>query len=547
MVLAPENPKVLPWVKGTSYEKEALRFIEKVRGESKIERMDDTGKKEGVFLGKFAISPFTGEKIPLWISDYVLMEYGTGAVMAVPAHDQRDFEFAKAYHLPIKMVISPESKKPENQELKEAYIEPGIMINTEKYDGLSSMEFKDVISDEIEKRQIGKRKIQYRLRDWLLSRQRYWGTPIPMIYCENCGIVPERLENLPVKLPENVVFTFTGNPLDTVEAFVQTQCPQCGNPAHRETDTMDTFVDSSWYFIRYCSPKESSEPFKKDIAQQWLPVNQYIGGVEHAVLHLLYSRFFTKALRDLGLLDINEPFQRLLTQGMVLKDGAKMSKSLGNTVDPGDIISKYGADTARVFILFGAPVDRDLEWSNTGVEGAFRFLSRVYRLCVENEQFPLQKDFEHELKKNVHKCIKHVTEDLQRFSFNTAIARMMELVNMMYLNGTTPEAIKTLLLLLAPFAPFITEELWCRMEETTSIHLQKWPPYDPALVKDDQITLVVQVNGKVRDRLTVPRDIQKETAETLAKDQPAVKKYLEQGTVQKIIFVPNKLVNIVIS
>ncbi len=479
MALAPEHPKALEWVK--NYQKD----------------VSDPKTKKGVYTGKNFKNPFTGDILPIWIADYVLMGYGSGAIMAVPAHDERDRDFAEANGLSVK----------------------DAPLATEKdYEGR------------------GKKTVNYRLRDWLLSRQRYWGTPIPIVYCDACGMVPEA--NLPVLLPKDVDFKVQGNPLDSLASFVNTQCPTCGKAARRETDTMDTFVDSSWYFLRYCSPKDDTQPFDKKEAEKWLPVDQYIGGVEHAVLHLLYSRFFTKALRDLGLVDIDEPFRRLMTQGMVLKDGSKMSKSVGNVVDPNTIIEKYGADTARLFILFGAPPERDLDWSDKGVEGCFRFLSRVYRLCSEPEEFPLKAD----LQKQLHKTIKSVTDDIERFSYNTAIARLMELVNFMYLNGADAKGIEILLTLLAPFAPFISEELWKGKE---SIHLQTWPSYDPALIVDEMVTVVVQINGKVRDKLEISRDISKEEIEKMALTNEKIQKYLGGKPADKIIYVPNKILNIV--
>lgn len=546
MVLAPEHPKVLEWVNGTPYESEVKKYIQKVASKSRIERTDETKEKEGVFIGKYFVSPFTNEKFPIWISDYVLMEYGTGAVMAVPSHDQRDFQFAKKYNLPIKVVIQPKDMVLNPQDMQMAYTESGLMINSAEFNGMDSEVFKVKIANVIEEKAIGTKKINFRLRDWLLSRQRYWGTPIPIIYCPECGIVPVPDTELPVLLPPNAQFTGEGNPLGSVSEFVNCKCPVCGKDARRETDTMDTFVDSSWYFMRYCSPTESSAPFDKAEVEKWMPVDQYIGGVEHAVLHLLYSRFFTKALRDLGLFSINEPFKRLLTQGMVLKDGAKMSKSLGNTVDPGEIIVKYGADTARLFILFGAPVDRDLDWSDTGVEGAYRFLARVFRLCTELSHYPLKPEKADELNRVSHKTIKKITEDIKRFSYNTAISKLMEFVNFMYLNGATQKSVETLILLLAPFAPFITEELWSIWGHKNSIHLEKWPNYDDALVQDDMVTIVVSVNGKVRANFTAPRDLPSAELEKQALSEEKVQKYIVNTTILRKIVVPNKLVNIVV-
>ncbi|MFC1617347.1 leucine--tRNA ligase [Candidatus Margulisiibacteriota bacterium] len=546
MVLAPEHSKVKEWIKDTEYETKVLEYIEKIKHESRGDRIDESKVKEGVFTGKYFISPFTGEAHPIWVSDYVLMEYGTGAVMAVPAHDQRDFEFAKKNNLPIKVVIQPEKQELSADTMDSAYLEPGIMVNSAQFNKLTSLKFKEVISDYIEENNLGVKKVNFKLRDWLLSRQRYWGTPIPMIYCEKCGIVPEKEENLPVELPKNIQFTGQGNPLDKVTEFVNCVCPKCGAAAYRETDTMDTFVDSSWYFLRYLDPKATNLPFNKEKAKNWMPVNQYIGGVEHAVMHLLYARFFTKILRDIGLVSLDEPFEKLLTQGMVIKDGAKMSKSIGNTVDPGLIINKYGADTARIFILFGAPVERDLDWSDTGVEGCFRFLGRVFRIVKEKEVHVIKKEKAVELEKLIHKTIKKVSEDIERFSYNTAISKLMEFVNFMYLNGTNNEALKTLVHLIAPFAPFLAEELWQEYGKGTSVHLENWPEYNAELVKDETLTIVISVNGKVRDRFETARDTNKEELETKALARERILNYTDGKQVIKVIVVPNKLVNIVI-
>lgn len=546
MVMAPEHPKVLEWVAGTEYEAPVRKFIAECATKTRIERTDETKPKEGVFIGKYALSPFVQEAVPIWISDYVLYGYGTGAVMAVPAHDQRDFEFARNHKLPIRVVITPEGETLSPDLMDHAYEGEGIMIHSGAYTGMPSQQFKEKISDEIESNNWGKRTVNYRLRDWLLSRQRYWGTPIPMIYCEDCGIVPVPEEALPVKLPTDVEFKWTGNPVATSAAFVNTTCPTCGKPARRETDTMDTFVDSSWYFLRYCDPKNDKAPFDPEKVKKWMPVNQYIGGVEHAVLHLLYSRFFTKAIRDLGLLDFDEPFQRLLTLGMVIKDGAKMSKSLGNTVDPGEIIEKYGADTARLFILFAAPAERELDWSDTGVEGAFRFLSRVWRVCMNVEEFAQKPGTEQELLKMVHKTIKAVTEDVQRFSYNTAISRMMELVNFMVANGGTSFARESLILMLAPFAPFITAEIWHRYGHTDGVHTHLWPTYDTAHTIDDEVTLVVQVNGKVREKIEAKRGLTQAQAEEMVHSSERIQKWLVGVTVVKVIYVQDKILNIVV-
>lgn len=545
LVVAPEYPSLANWVKGTPHEEEVMAYIEAAKSKSKIERSDETKTKTGVFTGKYFIHPLTGETHPIWVADYALMEYGTGAVMAVPAHDQRDFLFAKTYHLPLKLVIQPEGKTLQESELTEAMCDVGVIVGSGSHNGKRSDAFLKEMSDLIAEKGLGSKKTNYRLRDWLLSRQRYWGTPIPMVYCEACGVVPEKMENLPVLLPKNVTFGGQGNPLNYVHDFVNTTCPKCSKPAKRETDTMDTFVDSSWYFLRYVSPTSEDAPFDVEAAKRWMPVDQYIGGVEHAVLHLLYSRFFTKALRDMGLVNVDEPFAKLLTQGMVLKDGSKMSKSLGNTVDPGLIIAKYGADTARLFILFGAPVDRDLDWSDSSVEGCFRFLGRVFRLCTEQSSFPLKDKAG--VERMAHKTMKAVTVDIQRFSYNTAISRLMEYINYLYQEGVNAFAIDTLLLLLCPFAPFITEELWSKQGYTTSIHLQTWPKFNPELVIDETATVVIQINGKVREKIEVQRDQAQVEVFELAKSQERIQKYLENHHIQKSIYIPNKLVNFVVT
>ncbi|MFT5171712.1 MAG: leucyl-tRNA synthetase [Candidatus Marinamargulisbacteria bacterium] len=425
-------------------------------------------------------------------------------------------------------------------------MDDGIMVNSPNYDGMDNQAFKKKVVEILAEKKIGGAKVNFKLRDWLLSRQRYWGTPIPIVYCDDCGVVPVPESELPVELPKDVTFSGQGNPLDSVTSFVQTTCPSCKKPAKRETDTMDTFVDSSWYFMRFCAASREGKPFEKSEINDWMPVDQYIGGVEHAILHLLYARFFTKALKKLGLIDVNEPFKRLLTQGMVLKDGVKMSKSLGNTVDPSEIITKYGADTARLFILFGAPVERDLDWSETAVEGSFRFLSRVYKLTHQYTDYPLEKKGVDALDIILHKTIKQVTSDIQRFSYNTAISRLMELVNHMYQSGATQSAVETLVLLLAPFAPFIAEELWAGLGHGESVHLQRWPTYQESKTIDQELTIVIQVNGKVRDKVSVMRDILQEDVEKLAFLSERVQKFVGDANIVKQIFVPNKLLNIVV-
>ncbi len=512
MAIAPEHPLVKTLSAGSAQESDVAAYVAAAKAKTKIERSDATKTKTGIFTGHYALSPFTNETVPIWVADYVLMDYASGAVMAVPAHDERDHKFATQYQIPIKEIELEDPHK---------------------------------IITLIEENHWGSAKVQYKLRDWLLSRQRYWGTPIPVVYCNGCGMVPLPESALPVTLPKDVEFHWEGNPLDNVKNFVNTTCPRCQGPAKRETDTMDTFVDSSWYFLRYCTPQDPTQAVDFKAIQKWLPVDQYIGGVEHAVLHLLYARFFTRALHDLGLIPLQEPFQNLLTQGMVLKDGAKMSKSVGNTVDPGLIISKYGADTARLFVLFGAPIERDLEWSDSGVDGAYRFLTRVWRLCTESQGFPIKAGQGKPLLQLLHKTIHKVSQDIESFNTNTAISKLMELVNWLFLNGTTPEANHTLLKLLAPFAPFITEELW-HLDHSTSIHAATWPTHDPQYLIDDTLTIVIQVNGKVRDTLVVSADTPQADIEALALQSEKVQKFAPQDLIVKKIFVPGKLLNIVV-
>lgn len=542
LVLSHEHPLVDQWTTGTPLEENVHQLKETI-SQSNSSDSSTNPSKHGLFIGKYAINPLTNESIPIWISDYVLMGYGTGAVMAVPAHDQRDFEFAKTHNLPIKPVIHPTTHRLDANTMTEAYTDSGIMELDTDDNGLTSDEFKPKITHIIDQK-YGKKTTTYRLRDWLLSRQRYWGTPIPIIQCTQCGPQPVPESDLPIELPKNVSFNQDGNPLDSVNSFINTTCPKCNQPAKRETDTMDTFVDSSWYFLRYLCPHNTNQPVSPELANHWLAVDQYIGGVEHAILHLLYARFFTKVLRDLGLTNQSEPFKNLLTQGMVLKDGSKMSKSVGNTVDPSDIIQTYGADTARLFILFAAPPERDLDWSDTGVEGIYRFLSRVYRLAINPSEFPI-KD-EEIIQQTLHQTIKAVTTDIERFHYNTAISRMMELVNTIYKFGTTQPVTKTLITLLAPFVPFITEELWEKLGHSTSVHDESWPVFDPKLIEKKDVTIIFQINGKLRDKGIFQLNTTQDEVERTAKQSPKVAKYIESGTVIKTIFVQNKLLNIVI-
>lgn len=553
IVLAPEHPLVKK-LTTTDKKEQVEAFKKKMEKYNEIARTSDDTEKEGLFIGSYAINPMNKERVPIWIANYVLMDYGTGAVMGVPAHDTRDFEFAKKYDLPIKQVIAP--KEDVKEELTEAYVDEGVLINSGPFTGMNNIKAIKEIGEYMEKESIGKVKTNYKLRDWSISRQRYWGAPIPMIYCDDCGIVPVPEEDLPVILPTDVKFTSKASPLLTREDFINTKCPKCGKMAKRETDTIDTFVCSSWYFYRYVDPKNDEKPFDKNKADYWLPVDQYIGGVEHAILHLMYSRFFNKFLKDLGLIDNDEPFENLLTQGMVLKDGVKMSKSIGNTVSPDEIIEKYGADTARLFILFAAPPERDLEWSDEGVEGSFRFLQRVWRL-VQDIKDRISDDDDNqetddEVRRIIHKTIKKVTEDLERFSFNTAISAIMELVNGLYLAKEKPisgvvvkEAVENLLILLAPFVPHMTEELWEKIGNKDSIHLQTWPKYNKKYLIEDEIEIVIQVNGKVRGKTVISRTATREDMEQAALDNEKVKNHIAGKNILKIIVVPKKLVNIV--
>lgn len=567
MVLAPEHPLVEELTKGNGEADKVKEFVRKVRMMSNVDRMAADMEKEGVFTGSYAINPLNNERIPIFVANYVLMEYGTGIVMGVPAHDQRDFEFARKYNLDVRVVVQPEGEDLDGATMTQAYPAEGKMINSGPFNGLDSNEGIEKIIAYMEDKGIGKRQVNYRLRDWLISRQRYWGVPIPFIYCDKCGVVPVKEEDLPILLPTDVEFKPGGeSPLKTSKTFLNTTCPECGGPAKRETDTMDTFVDSSWYFLRYCDPQNSEAPFTKAKVDYWMNVDQYIGGVEHAILHLMYARFFTKVLKDMGMVSCDEPFQNLLTQGMVLKDGSKMSKSKGNVVSPEEIIGKYGADTARMFILFAAPPERDLEWSDQGVEGCYRFLNRVWRLVegfyakvkdLESNNQALSKE-DKELRRIIHSTIKKVTEDIeQRFNFNTAISAIMELVNGLYHykdNVSENEqnlalvkfGLKNLVLLLAPFAPHISEELWANLGGNQSVHLQNWPEYDPASLEMDEITLVVQVNGKLRDKISVPKGISREDLEAKVLAEPKISKHLAGKEVVKVIIVPEKLVNLVV-
>jgi len=601
MSLAPEHPLVLKLAKGTPQEEEVVKFVERIKKTSRIERMAKEAEKEGIFIGAYCRHPLLDRKIPIYVANFVLMEYGTGAVMGVPAHDQRDFEFAKKYNLPIIVVIKPPDSELNPETMEVAYVEEGILVNSDLFDGLNSEKAKEAITNYLTEKGFGKKTVSYRLRDWGISRQRYWGAPIPVIYCPKCGIVPVPKKDLPVILPLEIKIEGKGNPLSYYPKFYETNCPYCGAKARRETDTMDTFVESSWYFARYACPDEDSMPLDKKRVKYWLPVDQYIGGIEHAVLHLLYARFFTKVLRDLGWLKIDEPFVRLLTQGMVCKETyyckkhgylipdeevkeeekvkvckycgekvevgrlEKMSKSKKNIVDPEFMVDQYGADTVRLFILFAAPPERDLEWSAQGIEGAYRFLTKVWRLA--NELLPFLKDQHYEYKKlnkkqmalrrKTHQTIKKVTEDIERFHFNTAISALMELLNTMaeYQQkekmektdyAVMYEAFNTFIILSSPFIPHLAEELWKALGHKDWLIEQTWPKWDEEAIKEDSIFIVIEINGKVRARMEVPASISEEKVKEMALEHERIKQLLSGKKVKKIIWVPKKIINIVV-
>ncbi|MFH2034549.1 MAG: leucine--tRNA ligase [Candidatus Margulisiibacteriota bacterium] len=552
MVLAPEHPLVQEFTRGTKYEQPVRAYLEKVKHRTMHEREESAGK-DGVFTGIYAVNPANGQEIPIWVSDYVLLEYGTGAVMAVPAHDQRDFEFAEVNDLPVKIVIRPRDFESKFLSLKEAFPDEGIMVQSAQFDGQTSSEANQNIGDWLVEKGVARWKTNFRLRDWLISRQRYWGAPIPIVYCDICGAVAVEEKDLPVLLPRDVKFTGKGtSPLSYSQKFIEAVCPKCKGKAWRETDTMDTFICSSWYYLRYCDSKNSKAPFDREKANAWMPVDQYIGGIEHAILHLLYSRFFTKVLFDEGLVSSDEPFTNLLTQGMVVKDGAKMSKSKGNVVDPDHIIEKYGADTARMFILFASPPERELEWSDTAIEGAFRFLNRIWRIIhdkskQQSSRIKTHPNQQNQTTKKLHQTIKAVSEDLEKFSFNTAIARLMELSNeLSKAEGLDHETLNTFLIMLSPFAPHIAEELWHELRNKDSVCKQEWPKFDPALIVEDELEIPVQVNGKHRDTIKVSAAAAEEDIKETAQESEKIKKFISGSEIVKIIYVPKRMVNIVI-
>ncbi len=568
MVLAPEHPLVAELT--TDEQRAATEaYVERASHMSELDRMADTKQKTGVFIGAYAINPVNGQRIPIWIADYVLMGYGTGAIMAVPYGDQRDFEFAREFGLDIVPVLQPEGEDGDPAQRDSAWAGPGTMINSGPLNGLRHNGEKGRASpsiaaaiEHLESIGAGQEQVTYRLRDWLISRQRYWGTPIPVLYCDTCGIVPEKPENLPVVLPEDVAFLPTGeSPLKTHAEFLAGTCPNCNQPATRETDTMDTFMDSAWYWFRYLSPNDDTRPIDPELVARWTPVNMYTGGIEHAILHLLYARFFTKVLRDLGYVNVSEPFLRLRNQGMILgSDNEKMSKSRGNVVNPDDLVAQYGADTVRAYLMFLGPWDQGAPWSYTGIDGQARFLNRVWSLVVDDTKAAKDAAAKDgamtaaDVRRTVNHAIKEVTEDLEAFRFNTAIAELMTLSTALTraraagLAGT-PEwqsGVRTLLTLLAPIAPHITDELWSRLGETGSVHLQPWPDYDPAALVTDTVTMAVQVNGKVRGQIEAPADASKEAIAHLARSEPNVVRHLEGKEIVREIVVPGRLVSFVV-
>jgi leucyl-tRNA synthetase len=565
MSVAPEHRLIEELIGGTENEQSVRDFIKTIQEQRQRQNIDEEQEKKGVFTGRFCINPFNGQSIPVYVANFVLAEYGTGAVMAVPAHDQRDFEFARKYNLPITPVVIPEGETLDPEAMEEASTTPGTLINSGQFNDMKSLKAQAAIIAHAESHRFGSAHTTYRLRDWGISRQRYWGTPIPMIHCDSCGIQPVALEDLPVKLPEDLN---TSNnecaPLSQRPDFISTFCPSCGKNAARETDTMDTFVESSWYFARFTCPDATDTPLNKKQSRYWLPVDQYIGGVEHAILHLLYSRFFVKVLRDLHYLDIDEPFQNLLTQGMVIKDGAKMSKSKGNVVDPDDLIKQYGADTVRLFSLFAAPPERDLEWNAQGVEGSSRFLNKLYRFIVGFCESDICADQNADsrantaLNRKMHQTIRKVTHDIEtNFHFNTAISAVMELLNTLVSVGDQSkdesastenirQAIKTILLLLFPMVPHFCSEMWTVMNLSGRPEDHQWPSFDEEIAKEDLLTVVLQVNGKVRSRIQVTADIEDSTLEEYALEDDNVRRFMSGKSVKKIIVIKKKLVNIVV-
>ena len=558
MVLAPEHPLVEK-LTTPEHREEVQAYIVRARGQTEVERLSTEKEKTGVFIGTYCINKLNGEKVPIWIADYVLLSYGTGAVMGVPAHDQRDFEFAKDFDLPIRVVIAPDGWS--GEELEEAHVEEGTMVNSGQFDGMTDAKGFEAISDFMEARGYGKRTVSYRIRDWLISRQRYWGAPIPIVYCPKCGTVPVPEKDLPVLLPEDAEFKPTGeSPLKYCESFVNTVCPQCGEMAQRETDTMDTFMCSNWYFMRFTSPGYAQGPFDPAKIGYWMPVDQYTGGAEHAVMHLLYSRFFTKAIRDLDIVNFDEPYTRFFNQGIIVMGRQKMSKSRGNVVNPDEYVAKLGADTVRGYLMFIGPWEQGGSWDDSGISGISRWLNRIWNLVMEeqnDDELPVMNDSEEdELDRQTHKAIKRVATDLERFHFNTMLAAHMEFTN--YLVKLKAErsiagvrkwekAIDSLLLLLAPSAPHIAEELWERIGYSYSIHNQPFPSWDESKVAGEEVTLVIQVNGRLRDKVSVPISITEAEARELALASKKVQSHIDGKEVENIVYVPGRLVNVVVS
>ncbi len=568
MVLAPEHELVTTLTAGTPYEEPVSAFAREAMAEGEFERGAEDIEKRGIFTGAYALHPMTGERIPIWVANYVLMGYGTGAIMAVPAHDQRDLEFARKYELPVRVVIQPEGERLDGATLEEAYVGDGVQANSEQFSGVPNREAAESIADYLEEQGIGHRDVNWRVRDWCISRQRYWGAPIPIVYCDKCGIVPVPEEDLPVLLPPDAEFTASGDsPLARHEGFMNTECPRCGGPARREADTMDTFVYSAWYYLRYPSPNEDAAPFNREDVEYWMPVDQYVGGIEHATGHLLYSRFISKVLNDLGYVSFREPFSRLFTQGMVYKDGAKMSKSRGNVVTPDEINERYGADTGRLFSLFVGPPEQDSEWSDESVVGCYRFLWRVWRMVTENldhfmtdwrEQLPPEgSESQRALRRKTHQTILKVTDDFERMHFNTAVAATMELANDVGSfvesshaedagdRATFSEAVQNLLALLSPIVPHICDELWERLGLEPSIFEQPWPQADPSLAAEEQITIVVQVDGKVRDKVEVAAGTDMDAAADMALESERVQKFVEGREITNTVKVAGRLINFV--
>ena len=562
MVISNEHPAIPELINDAPNKKEIEKFIDETRKENAGDRVGADIEKKGVFTHRLVINPVNNKSVPLWIGNYVVTEYGTGVVMAVPAHDQRDFEFAKKYGLDIEVVIDNPKAHLDVSKMREAFIEEGIMVNSGKFNGLPSLDAIEKISDFMEENRIGKREVHYKLRDWLISRQRYWGAPIPMAYCDKCGMQPVDEKDLPVLLPKDVLFKPAGeSPLKAAPEFVNTKCPKCGGNARREIDTMDTFVDSSWYFLRYLSPRDDKRPFDKELVNKWLPVDQYIGGVEHAILHLLYARFIIKVLYDTGHIGFKEPFAKLFTQGMITKNGIKMSKSRGNVISSDDLIEKYGADTVRLYTLFISPPEKDAEWNDRGVEGAWRFLNRVWKLAEERAE-----DIEHRVERDAyadsslryktHFTIKKVTEDMEvTFHFNTAISSIMELVNEIYeylskdhkAEGIEiKEAIQTVVILLAPFVPHIAEEMWEKLGNKESVFRAQWPEYDKNALNQSTVELPIQINGKLRSKIEAPSSADDDDIKKLVLEDPVINKWIEGKLPKKIIIVKGKLVNLVI-